>query len=339
MMDLMLMADQDGRISAKEMEEYQSSCIQFTDEMLNILLNYLLDRYASELAGPECVTRMPKNEKIQCLTGFVNQMLNYLLNYLLDNPKQFNAEGLHLERVEGGSYKLKGSKVLERREYLRNYMKKYMSEKRTKVTHVKLRCRGESDLCICTCTDNSTVQGRGGTGEKPNGHPVTRDLFDVDASYDRERGFHPDAREILGYLNQKSARHYRATDRNLKIVSDRLREKGVDVPGVKAMIDRMVVKWGKTDMDDYLRPETLFGASKFDGYYAARLVPVKPLTRSEVPPHVQLRVVEEEIMKHPANRKSTYYKPNPTPAAEKEFKALTEKMHVLKKQIAASPVA
>jgi hypothetical protein len=47
------------------------------------------------------------------------------------------------------------------------------------------------------------------------------------------------------------------------------------VEGVKQMISRQVLKW-KDDpkMCDYLRPETLFNKTKFDGYYAAKDVPI-----------------------------------------------------------------
>lgn len=89
-----------------------------------------------------------------------------------------------------------------------------------------------------------------------------------------EKKIHPDTRTALHYLNEKVGRSYRETDSNLTAISARLKEKGVDLAGVKVMIDRMVAKWKGTDQSDYLRPETLFGATKFDGYYAAREEPI-----------------------------------------------------------------
>jgi hypothetical protein len=51
------------------------------------------------------------------------------------------------------------------------------------------------------------------------------------------------------------------------------------------MIDRQCALW-KPDakMCEFLRPETLFGKEKFDNYYAARLVEVKPTPNGAAPP-------------------------------------------------------
>lgn len=43
---------------------------------------------------------------------------------------------------------------------------------------------------------------------------------------------------------------------------------------MKSMIDRQVARWKGTSQEEYLRPETLFNATKFDAYYAAREVPI-----------------------------------------------------------------
>ena len=81
--------------------------------------------------------------------------------------------------------------------------------------------------------------------------------------------------ELLRYLNEKAGRSYRETDTNLKLVGARLKESGVTPDGIKAMIDRMVARWGKdAKMAEYLRPETLFGKTKFGGYYDNRNLPI-----------------------------------------------------------------
>jgi uncharacterized phage protein (TIGR02220 family) len=64
-------------------------------------------------------------------------------------------------------------------------------------------------------------------------------------------------------------------DANLKLISARLSEPGVTLAAVQKMIERQVRKWKGTQMEDYLRPATLFGKSKFDSYYAAREDPVQ----------------------------------------------------------------
>jgi uncharacterized phage protein (TIGR02220 family) len=85
-----------------------------------------------------------------------------------------------------------------------------------------------------------------------------------------KRGYHADSRAVLHVLNESSGKHYRETDANLSIISARLNEPEVNLDGVKEMIVRQSKLWKGNEMDKYLRPETLFGKSKFDGYYAQR---------------------------------------------------------------------
>ena len=85
---------------------------------------------------------------------------------------------------------------------------------------------------------------------------------------------HQTAIPILAYLNEKTGKHYRETETNLGFIGERLSEEGVTADGVRQMIDRQSKKWAGSNMEDYMRPETLFNKTKFDGYYAARDQPV-----------------------------------------------------------------
>lgn len=97
----------------------------------------------------------------------------------------------------------------------------------------------------------------------------------VAESAKKEKTYHPHARTALFYLNEKSGRAYRETGPNLSIITARLKEPDVTIDGVQAMIDRMCAMWkGNPRMEEYLRPETLFGKQKFDGYYAGRNLPI-----------------------------------------------------------------
>jgi uncharacterized phage protein (TIGR02220 family) len=60
----------------------------------------------------------------------------------------------------------------------------------------------------------------------------------------------------------------------LRIISARLNEDGVTLDGVRHMITRQVERWKDTPQAEYLRPETLFGKTKFQGYYANRDLPI-----------------------------------------------------------------
>lgn len=72
--------------------------------------------------------------------------------------------------------------------------------------------------------------------------------------------------EILDYLNQKANKQYRAsTEKTKKLIQARFNE-GFTIEDFKTVIDNKVRDWErKPDMNQYLRPETLFG-TKFESY-------------------------------------------------------------------------
>lgn len=109
---------------------------------------------------------------------------------------------------------------------------------------------------------------RKGKERKRDKHCLTN-ACSIDAST-----YPPDARVALFYLNEKTGRSFRETAANLSFISSRLRESGVSIEGVRKMIDRQCALWLKTPQAEYLRPETLFNATKFDGYYAAKDLPI-----------------------------------------------------------------
>lgn len=69
---------------------------------------------------------------------------------------------------------------------------------------------------------------------------------------------------ILNHLNSKTKKNFKEIDSNLKLIADRL--KVYTIEELTQMIDYMVKKWENTDFKQYLRPSTLFRASKCDNY-------------------------------------------------------------------------
>lgn len=70
---------------------------------------------------------------------------------------------------------------------------------------------------------------------------------------------------IVEYLNQKTNSSYRPnTPKTVSLIKARLSE-GFTVDDFKKVIDIMTSEWKGTDMEKFLRPETLFG-TKFEGY-------------------------------------------------------------------------
>lgn len=76
--------------------------------------------------------------------------------------------------------------------------------------------------------------------------------------------------EIVDYLNAKAGTRYKASTANTrKLIKARLKE-GFTIEDFKAVIDKKCGEWlTDSKMEQYLRPETLFG-SKFEGYLNAK---------------------------------------------------------------------
>lgn len=73
-----------------------------------------------------------------------------------------------------------------------------------------------------------------------------------------------DIKQIIEYLNEKAGTKYRATTKaTVRLINARLQEFTVD--DCKTVIDKKVKEWKYTEMEQYLRPQTLFG-NKFEAY-------------------------------------------------------------------------
>ena len=75
--------------------------------------------------------------------------------------------------------------------------------------------------------------------------------------------------EIVDYLNEKAHKNYRSNNKTtIRHINARLKE-GRTLSDFKQVIDNRCATWLGTDMEQYLRPSTLFG-SKFEDYLNAR---------------------------------------------------------------------
>jgi uncharacterized phage protein (TIGR02220 family) len=77
--------------------------------------------------------------------------------------------------------------------------------------------------------------------------------------------------QVLSHLNERAGSNFRLVNGDGKesksagLVRARIKEHGVDA--LLGVIDRKVAEWGRDDkMRQYLRPETLFNATKCEQY-------------------------------------------------------------------------
>lgn len=82
------------------------------------------------------------------------------------------------------------------------------------------------------------------------------------------RNFKQEAKEVLQFLNEKTGKKFREVDASLSFIEARLKS-GVEVQDCRTLIARKVRDWlSDPKMMKYLRPETLFNATKFETYLA-----------------------------------------------------------------------
>jgi len=79
-------------------------------------------------------------------------------------------------------------------------------------------------------------------------------------------------KEIIAHLNEKTGKNYRLGKNTRKLISARLSE-GYTVDDFRTVIDNKCISWSGTDMEQYLRPSTLFAPSHFDDYLNETPIP------------------------------------------------------------------
>lgn len=74
----------------------------------------------------------------------------------------------------------------------------------------------------------------------------------------------PPYQEIIDYLNEKAGKRFKVNEKTKAHINARAND-GYTLADFRAVIEKKVAEWRGTEMDKFLRPETLFG-TKFEGY-------------------------------------------------------------------------
>ncbi len=99
--------------------------------------------------------------------------------------------------------------------------------------------------------------------DKPEYAEITRCIDQ--ANKDETKVSAEEVREIVGYLNAKRGKDFKPTTKKTRHSIGARFAEGYTVEDFKAVIDCMYDEWHGTDMERFLRPETLFGP-KFESY-------------------------------------------------------------------------
>ena len=133
--------------------------------------------------------------------------------------------------------------------------------------------RAGSTACIESDTESVQDETKG----EPRSEQAKKPKKAKDTKADTEAG------EVIDYLNAKTGSAYKASSKaNISVIRARLND-GYTVEDCKKVIDTKASQWlTNPDMVKYLRPETLFRPSKFEGYINE--CRGKPTIRGDSPP-------------------------------------------------------
>ena len=118
--------------------------------------------------------------------------------------------------------------------------------------------------------DNGKKGGRP-KAKKPNGYKKNQIEGDKDKDKVKDKvndnKYKEEISIIVDYLNNKCSTKYRENTPKTRSLISTLLKQGYTVENFKKVIDTMYSKWNSDDkMRPFLRPLTLFNATKFEGY-------------------------------------------------------------------------
>jgi|GEM_PF-1314138 len=136
--------------------------------------------------------------------------------------------------------------------------------------------------------DKDTDKEKISMSGKPDVDPLFDDHFvfekaEASPKAQQQSELRSQALEVLQFLNLKTGRVYRPVDTNLKLIMARLKT-GATVVDCRQVIAKKTREWkGDAKMAEYLRPATLFNATKFEQYMGELVVVPEEEDEANVP--------------------------------------------------------
>ncbi|MGX0868412.1 putative phage protein (TIGR02220 family) [Staphylococcus epidermidis] len=133
----------------------------------------------------------------------------------------------------------------------------------------------ENGLSANGFSENGKTENR--KGRTTNNNSINNDLTNIDSTYidGNILSGNPTTypyKDVIDYLNQQTGKNYKSTTKKNQTVIRARTDEGFSIDDFKRVIDNKVAEWKGTNMEKYLRPETLFG-TKFEGYLNQELQP------------------------------------------------------------------
>ncbi|EJD8511639.1 conserved phage C-terminal domain-containing protein [Staphylococcus pseudintermedius] len=198
-----------------------------------------------------------------------------ILLYLLSRPDDWQIYETELEQhsTDGLSGLKSGIKELEEIGYIQRNRKRDKSGRLNGYEYLVY----EQPHHIRFSNVGKTVNGKTNNGKTVNGKSHTTNNNSTNNDLTNNNNTNNDSnilsgdptaypyREVINYLNKQTGKQYKSTTKKNQTVIRSRTDEGFTLDDFKKVIDNKVAEWKGTDMEKYLRPETLFG-TKFEGY-------------------------------------------------------------------------
>ncbi|UXR86198.1 conserved phage C-terminal domain-containing protein [Staphylococcus felis] len=205
-----------------------------------------------------------------------------ILLYLLSRPDDWQIYETELEQhsTDGLSGLKSGIKELEEIGYIQRNRKRDKSGRLNGYEYLVY----EQPHHIRFSNVGKTVNGKTNNGKTVNGKSHTTNNNSTNNDLTNNNSTNNDVnilsgnptaypyRDVINYLNKQTGKQYKPTTKKNQTVIRARTDEGFTLDDFKKVIDNKVAEWKGTEMEKYLRPETLFG-TKFEGYLNQGLQP------------------------------------------------------------------
>ena len=121
---------------------------------------------------------------------------------------------------------------------------------------------------VSKCTDGAYQNDTTNTRDYTENTTETNKIYSGTVDK-RPEPQHIPYKEIIDYLNQKAGTKYKSSSKATKNMIKARFDEGNSLADFKKVIDNQAFAWQDTSYWKYMRPSTLFRASKFEGYLNA----------------------------------------------------------------------
>lgn len=218
--------------------------------------DYIIFYLALMLESIETIGHLRFSDLIPYNEEMLSSITDTNIDIVRNAVKIFTSLGLMEYLDDGTIYMTQVSKMLGKESESAERVRKYRDLKKTENYNL-LQCNSD----VTKCNDNK---------EKEKEEEKDKNKYkDEDKEKEKKEDITNENKniiiDIIEYLNQKSDSSYRTNNnKTISLLNNLL--KNYTIEDIKLVIDKKVKDWQNTDMQKFIRPETLFG-NKFEGYF------------------------------------------------------------------------